>query len=89
MNNYKELSKLISKPWMDTKDIMAIACCGIHSATKIRKEIENKIIERGNQLPPSSKKYVPTKMVIEYFSLDEEYIFEMASKNAWEDEKCQ
>lgn len=80
--SYKKLSEVISKPWVDTDDIMVIACCGKSSATKIREEIEQKIIESGKRLPLSSRKYVPTKLLLEYLGLDIDYIFSMAERTA-------
>lgn len=76
--NYKDLLELVVKPWVDTYQIMAIAQCGKNSATKIRMEIEQSIIESGKKLPVSNKKHVPTKLVLEYLNLDLNYIKEMA-----------
>ena len=78
--NYKELSNLISKPWIDTDGIMKLAQCGKHSATKVRLDIEKLILDSGKKLPLSSRKNVPTKMVLEYLGLDEDYIYNMASR---------
>lgn len=80
--DYKEMSKIISKPWVDTDDIMAIACCSKNSATKIRVEIEQKILDSGKRLPLSSRKYIPTKLLLEYLGLDIDYIFNMADRTA-------
>lgn len=62
---YKDLLELISKPWIDTYGIMEIAECGRNSATKIRMEIEQSIIESGKKIPVSNRKHVPTKLVVE------------------------
>lgn len=80
--NYQQLLELIQMPWVDTSGIMKIANCGKHSATKIRVEIETRIIESGKLLPLSNRKSVPTKMVLDYLGLDEEYIYSMAQKMA-------
>lgn len=80
--DYKEMSKIISKPWVDTDDIMVIACCSKNSATKIRVEIEQKILDSGKKLPLSSRKYIPTKLLLEYLGLDIDYIFNMADRTA-------
>ena len=80
--DYKEMSKIISKPWVDTDDIMIIACCSKNSATKIRVEIEQKILDSGKRLPLSSRKYIPTKLLLEYLGLDIDYIFNMANRTA-------
>lgn len=75
---YKDLLELISKPWIDTYGIMEIAECGRNSATKIRMEIEQSIIESGKKIPVSNRKHVPTKLVVEYLGLDIDYIKSMA-----------
>ena len=80
--SYKQLSEVISKPWVDTDDIMAITGCGKHSATKIRLEIEQKILDSGKRLPLSSRKCVPTKLLLEHLGLDIDYIFAMANRTA-------
>lgn len=77
--NYKELLEIISKPWIDTNDIMVIAQCGKNSAIKIRWDIERSILDSGLKLPKSNKRHVPTKLVLEYLGLDVEYIKNMAS----------
>ena len=77
--NYKELIELISKAWMNSNDIMKLCNCGKNTAVKIRKDIEKAIMDEGKVVPPSMTKYVPTKLVLNYIGLDEEYIFKMAS----------
>ena len=77
--DYKRLLELISKPWINTNEIMEVAMCGRNTATKIRMEIEQKIIDSGKILPKSNKKHVPTRLVLTYLGLDEEYIKNMAS----------
>lgn len=78
--NYKEMSKIISKVWINSNDIMKICNCGKNTATKIRQDIEKNIIDSGKLVPPSMIKYVPTKLVLEYVGLDEDYIFKMAER---------
>lgn len=80
--NYKKLSEIIAKPWVDTDDIMTIACCGKNSAIKIRLEIEKQILDSGKKIPLSSHKYVPTKLLLDYLGLDIDYIFNMANRIA-------
>ena len=41
--DYKEMSKIIEKPWIDVDGICKIAQCGKYSATRIRIEIEEMI----------------------------------------------
>lgn len=77
--DYKRLLELISKPWIDTSGIMQVAECGRNTATKIRVEIEQIILDSGKRIPISNRKHVPTKLVLEYLGLDVEYIKNMAS----------
>ncbi len=78
--DYRELSQLISFPWIDTEGIMKLNSCSRHSATKIRKEIEEEMRNMGRKIPSSSRKHIPTKMVLDYLGLEEDYIFNMAEK---------
>lgn len=77
--NYKEMMELVSKVWVNSNDIMRLCNCGKNTAIKIRQDIEKNIVEEGKLIPPSMTKYVPTKLVLEYLGLDEDYIFKMAS----------
>ena len=78
--DYKEMSKLIEKPWIDVEGIMQIAQCGKYSATRIRTEIEEQIIAGGKKIPFSCRKRVPTKLLLDYLGLNEDYIYSMASR---------
>lgn len=80
--NYKELANVVSKVWINSDDIMKICNCGKNTAIKIRQDVEKTIMDSGKLVPPSMTKYVPTKLVLEYVGLDEDYIFKMASKVA-------
>lgn len=51
-----------------------------NTANKIRHDVEKIITDSGKVIPPSVVKYVPTKLVLEYIGLDEDYIFKMASR---------
>ena len=77
--NYKEMEQLILKPWIDTYGIMQLAECGKNTAIKIRLEIEKHIIDSGLRIPIARKKKVPTRLVLKYLGLDENYIIQMAS----------
>lgn len=77
--NYKQLLSIISKPWVTTEDIMQIAACGRNTATQIRWDIEKIITDSGKKLPVSNKKHVPTRLVLGYLGLDEDYIIHMAN----------
>ena len=78
--SYKVLSEYISKPWIDTDDIMKIACCGKNSAIKIRLEIEQQVLNSGKKLPVSGRKYIPTRLLLDYLGMDVDYICSMAQK---------
>ena len=80
--DYKEMSKLIEHPWIDVNGIMKIAQCGKYSATRIRSELEEQIVASGKKIPSSCKKRVPTKLLLDYLGLNEDYIYSMASRMA-------
>ena len=77
--NYKDMEQLILKPWIDTNGIMKLVECGKNTAIKIRTEIEQSIIGMGLKIPVARVKKVPTRLVLEYLGLDENYIIQMAS----------
>ena len=52
--------------------------CGRDVATKIRDDIERKIINEGKKLPKSKVKVVPTKEVLNYLNLNYDFIVQMA-----------
>lgn len=78
--NYKEMLEIISKVWINSNDIMKLCNCGKNTANKIRQDVEKIITDNGKVIPPSVVRYVPTKLVLEYIGLDEDYIFKMASR---------
>lgn len=78
--DYKEMSKLIEKPWIDVDGIGKLAQCGKYTATRIRNEIEEMIIADGKRIPSSCRKKVPTNKLLEYLGLSEDYIYNMASR---------
>ena len=78
--DYKEMSKLIEKPWIDVNGIMQIAQCGKYSATRIRSELEEQIVASGKKIPSSCRKRVPTKLLLDYLGLNEDYIYSMANR---------
>ncbi len=71
-----DLLKIISKPWLDINDIKLIADCGDSSARKLIEEIETRVTESGRKLPPSKRKLVPTKLVLDYLCVDINYVIE-------------
>lgn len=78
--DYKEMSKLIEHTWIDVNGIMKIAQCGKYSATRIRSELEEQIVASGKKIPSSCRKRVPTKLLLDYLGLNEDYIYSMASR---------
>ena len=77
--SYIELYEVISKPWASVNEIRMIANnCGRDVATKIRDDIEKKIINEGKKLPKSKVKVVPTKEVLNYLNLNYDFIVQMA-----------
>ncbi len=69
-----DLLNIISKPWLDVKDVKKIALCGDNTARRIMNDIEQVIISSGKKLPPSKKKIVPTKDVVNYLNIDIDYL---------------
>lgn len=78
------MAHIVSKVWINSNDIMKLCNCGKNTANKIRQDVEKIIVDNGKVIPPSVVKYVPTKLVLEYIGLDEDYIFKMASRNLWQ-----
>ena len=78
--NYKEVVNIVSKLWLTSDDIMKLCSCGKNSALQIRKNVEQLVLDSGKFIPPSMTKHVPTRLVLEYIGIDENYIFEMASR---------
>lgn len=78
--NYTNLYKMISKPWINTKEIQQICQCGERKATKIRKTIEEEVISTGKHLPVSGVKVIPTPILLKYLNISENYVYEMAKK---------
>lgn len=77
MDNINKI-KLLSKPWVNIKDIELIVGCGRDKASNIRDEII-KILEcNGKKLPRGRNILIPTKNLIEYLCLDIEYFYNMA-----------
>ncbi len=75
MNN-NDFLKIICKPWLDIDDIKYIANCGDSSARRIIEDIRSSVVESGKKLPPSKKIIVPTKLVLDYLSIDVNFIVE-------------
>lgn len=75
-----EMISILSKQWADIQDIKKIARCGRDKASNIRDNIRNNIIQNGMHLPDTKTKFVPMKYVIDYFSLDIDYISKLAEK---------
>ena len=67
----EEALEILNKPWCTAEDIMKLSGYGENKAAKVRKEINEKLInERFNVLD----KYVPTDRLLKYFSINIEYL---------------
>lgn len=77
--NYKKMYEILSKPWLDVKDIQSITSCGRDKSSKIRDEIIEIINKNGKKIPQSRRKIVPTNYVIEYLGLELDFIKKMAN----------
>lgn len=75
-----EMMSILSKQWATASDIQQIANCGRDNAIIIRNNIISKIKKEGKNLPIAKKKIVPMESVIEYLSLNIDYIYSMAQK---------
>lgn len=80
--SYKELFKIISKPWANVNDIKKIASCGRDKAAEIRNKIILNIKQEGKNLPVAREKLVPMTKVIEFYNLNIDYIYLMAQKES-------
>ena len=78
--SYSELYQIISKPWINTKEIQKICQCGSKRATAIRKVIEKEVISLGKCLPNTAIKCVPTPLLLKYLNINESYVYDMAKK---------
>ena len=52
------------------------------SYKEIINVIEEQIIASGKKIPSSCRKRVPTKLLLDYLGLNEDYIYSMASRMA-------
>lgn len=78
--SYTELYKIISKPWINTKEIQTICQCGERKAMKIRQTIEQEVQNLGKILPNAMIKVVPTPLLLKYLNINEDYVYNMAMK---------
>lgn len=67
-DNY--LLYLVDKVWTSTEDIQKLCNCSRNSAMTIRREVEEIVKSSGKRLPISRCKVVPTKIVLDYLSID-------------------
>lgn len=75
-----EIISILSKQWADVNDIKKIGLCGRDKASNIRDIIRDNIIKKGMKLPETKTKLVPMKYVVDYFSIDLDYVSKMAEK---------
>lgn len=74
-----EAMLILSKPWLNVKDIGLILECGRDKASNIRDAIIEIIRKSGKTLPRGKYKIIPTKSFIEYLDLDIDFIFNMSN----------
>lgn len=76
----KEILNILSKPWVTTKDIMLIVDLKTSTAGTIKRTIEAEFRKKypTKYLPSNC---VPTKMVIEYFDINIDFLKSLASIN--------
>jgi hypothetical protein len=75
---YGEMFAIISKQWANVNDIKQLCGNGRDKARQIRKDIEHEIKESGKNLLSGKEKKVPMSKVIDYLSMDINYIAKMA-----------
>lgn len=78
--SYNRMLKIIMQPWLTIEDIQELSNCSRNAATTIIQIIEENVVKNGKMLPICKTKIVPTKLVLELLSLDEDYIYSMAIK---------
>ena len=76
--NYSELFAIISKQWANVSDIKDLCGNGRDKARQIRNEIAHDITASGKKLLGGKEKKVPMSKVIDYLSMDIDYIVKMA-----------
>ena len=77
------LASMVSNNYVETKDGKEKIIPLTNNNTNYESrplDVEKTITESGKLVPPSMTKYVPTKLVLEYIGLDEDYIFKMAAR---------
>lgn len=67
----EEALEILNKPWCTAEDIMKLSGYGENKAAKVRKEINEKLINEGFNV---LDKYVPTDRLLKYFSINIEYL---------------
>ncbi|HIQ91044.1 MAG TPA: hypothetical protein IAB27_05425 [Candidatus Coprosoma intestinipullorum] len=67
-----EILKIISQPWIGTKEIGKLACVGLNKAIEIKKEIKKELLDEGYKLP--SGNVVPCDRVVKYLKINVNYL---------------
>lgn len=67
----EEALEILNKPWCTAEDIMKLSGYGENKSAKVRKEINEKLINEGFNV---LDKYVPTDRLLKYFSINIEYL---------------
>ena len=67
----EEALEILNKPQCTAEDIIKLSGYGENKAAKVRKEINEKLINEGFNV---LDKYVPTDRLLKYFSINIEYL---------------
>jgi hypothetical protein len=73
----KETLELISKQWCDLNDLRKLTGLGKNSATKLKTDIKNDLINKGYLLP---SKLLPMNEVVSYLKINISYLQKMTKE---------
>lgn len=73
-----ETLELISKQWCDLNDLRKITGLGKNTASKLRNDIKNDLINKGYLLP---NRLLPMNEVVNYLKINVSYLQKMAKEN--------
>lgn len=79
----EEVLKLICFQWASTKDIMKLGNVGEGRALKIKREISEKLLEKGYVLPRNK---VPMESIVKYFKINIDYLRKVTEERIDENE---
>ncbi len=74
-----EILKILAHQWAGTEDIKRIGSIGNNKALKIKREIVQRLKDKGDEYALPRNK-VPMEEVMKYFKLNVEYLTKLAKK---------